>query len=375
MKHPLEQTQSAKRDIRFDILKTISILCIILAHVIPEDKILFHLRNFDVPLMVITSGTLFYYSNNNREYSLFLYLQRRIPRLIAPVWFFLSFYFILTYLIFSLLNKNYPFSLQEIINGFILLNGTADGTGYVWIIRVFMIMAIISTSILNLYRACQGKRLFLILLLVSYLCYEVTFKLVENIKLENKLALSFINSYFLYLIPYGCLFGLGITLPKMSRKLIASIAGIFSIVFSLLAIYYYYKQGVMLFPQNFKYPPRLYYLSYGIFMSMLAFLVVDKLCVNYNLSEDRNFVMKTIVFISSSTLWIYLWHILFLFYWKKLVSGFLPTITNNFVISFMVISCVSITVTYVQKKSFLKIINNTQFGQNNSEILTTLFLK
>lgn len=371
MKHPLEQTQSAKRDIRFDILKTISILCIILAHVIPEDKILFHLRNFDVPLMVIISGTLFYYSNNNRKYSLFIYLQRRIPRLIAPVWFFLSFYFILTYAIFALLNKNYPFSLQEIINDFILLNGTTDGIGYAWIIRVFMIMAIISTSILNLYRACKGKRLFFVLLLISYLCYEVIFKLVENIKLENKLALSFINSYFLYLIPYGCLFGLGITLPSMRRKFIAFIAGIFLMVFSLLAIYYYYKQGVIVFPQSFKYPPRLYYLSYGVFMSMLAFLVVDKLCV----SEDRNFVMRTIVFISSSTLWIYLWHILFLFYWKKLVSEFLPTITNNFVISFIVISCVSITVTYVQKKSFLKIINNTQFGQNNSEIITTLFLK
>jgi peptidoglycan/LPS O-acetylase OafA/YrhL len=200
-------------------------------------------------------------------------------------------------------------------------------------------------------------------------------KLLGNIKLENQLALSLIKDYLFYLIPYGCLFGLGITLPTMRRKLILFITGISLILFLVMGTYLYHQEGIIVFPQDFKYPPRLYYLSYGIFMSMLAFLMVDKLCADHNLSADRNFVSKTIVFISSSTLWIYLWHIFFVYYWQNLVSEVLPNITNNFILSFIVITCVSITVTYVQKKSCHRVINNTRFGQNNSEILTTLFLK
>jgi fucose 4-O-acetylase-like acetyltransferase len=54
------------RDIRLDILKTIEILCIILAHSQPPLWI-YQVRNFDVPLMVMVSGTLFAYSSNKKN--------------------------------------------------------------------------------------------------------------------------------------------------------------------------------------------------------------------------------------------------------------------------------------------------------------------
>ncbi|MEH1966657.1 MAG: acyltransferase family protein [Nostoc sp.] len=88
----IEKTLDKQRDIRFDILKTIGLVCIIIAHVKPENNILFDIRLFDVPLMVITSGTLYYYSANNKKISFLNYLQKRLPRLIVPVWLFLTFF-------------------------------------------------------------------------------------------------------------------------------------------------------------------------------------------------------------------------------------------------------------------------------------------
>lgn len=43
-----------ERILRYDILKVIALLCIILAHVNPNGLV-FQLRNFDVPLMIIIS--------------------------------------------------------------------------------------------------------------------------------------------------------------------------------------------------------------------------------------------------------------------------------------------------------------------------------
>jgi fucose 4-O-acetylase-like acetyltransferase len=56
------RTPIQSRDIRFDILKVIGLFCIILAHVSPP-SLIFQLRNFDVPLMVMISGSVFYLSS------------------------------------------------------------------------------------------------------------------------------------------------------------------------------------------------------------------------------------------------------------------------------------------------------------------------
>lgn len=365
-----EHKKNANRDIRFDILKTIGILLIILAHVIPQN-ILFHIRSFDVPLMVIISGALFYSSSHNKNYTLRIYLQKRIPRLIAPVWFFLTFFFISYYLIFLLVGRNYPFSLKsDIIGSFLFL----WGIGYVWIIRVFILVAMISTLVLKLFRACKSSNHFLGLLLIIYGCHELILILLENITIENKLLSVLIQNYFLFIIPYGCLFGLGITLPKMTRKSLLVICGIFLIVFLMMNGYYYYTQEVNLYPETFKYPPRLYYESYGIFASILAFLLVDKLTTTYNLNQQENLLTKIIIFTSSSSLWIYLWHIFFL----TLPQSFLPIkllLFKNSLMSFLVVVFLSMATTYIQKLTISRLIKKTRFGQHNSDLLATLFLK
>ncbi|MEH1912112.1 acyltransferase family protein [Nostoc sp.] len=366
----IEKTLDKQRDIRFDILKTIALIFIIFAHVGPENNIFFDIRRFDVPLMVIASGTLYYYSANNKNISFWNYLQKRLPRLIAPVWLFLTFFFISANLIFLLLAKPYPFSSSEIIETFFFLKGI----GYVWIIRVFTLVAIFANPLLKLYKFCKSENKFLALLFLIYLGYEILFIKIGRFNLHNQIIIQLIDDYLFYLIPYGCLFGLGIVLLQLRFKKILFISGFFLTIFLLLTGFYYRTLGHFASTADFKYPPTMYFVSYGIFMSLFAFCAVDRICSKYNLSNNNHVLIRGIIFISSSSLWIYLWHIFFVYYWQTIVV-YLPKFASHFLIAFSVVTVGAIAVTYLQKKIVSGIIKKTTFGQNYSNLLSMLLLK
>ncbi|MCC5650219.1 acyltransferase [Nostoc sp. XA013] len=369
----LEKKSKNQRDIRFDILKTIGLFCIIFAHIGPENSVFFHLRRFDVPLMVVVSGALYAYSSGNKQISFWSYVKKRLPRLIAPVWLFLIFYFIATYIIFSFLSKPYPFSSQKILETFLLLKGI----GYVWIIRVFTLMALFANFSLYIYRLCKSEVKFLTLLSLTYLGYEFLLILTQRFSFWKRIIFldAIINDYLFYLLPYGCLFGLGMIIPKLRSKSILLIAGLFLSLFLLQAVYFYHTLGHFISNENFKYPAKSYYVSYGVFMSMLVYFIVDKLSVKHNLLERDNLLIRLIVFISSSSLWIYLWHIFFVYYWQNLIAEYLPELTSNFTVSFLVVAFGAIAITYLQKQAVFQVIAKTKVGQKNSDSLSILFLK
>lgn len=373
------------RDIRFDILKAIGLFCIILAHTISKENLLFQFRNFDVPLMVIVSGALFYYSCQNKKYSFWNYVKRRIPRLMAPVWCFLVFFFSFTYLKSLLLEQKYPFSSKNVIESFLLL----DGIGYVWIIRVFVAIAILSPLLLKLRHSLSSNKQFLECLSIIYITYEILVNLIGNLShpVTNNAVIDwfvrkifFIGYYIgvkeiLFLaIPYGCLFGLGMMLTKLSKRSVACILAFFLSVFLILAIYYAQEAGHFVFSQDYKYPPQLYYLSYSIFMSLTLYLGINFLYKETQVHQKIKGLTNFLVFVSSSSLWIYLWHIFFLKYWK-LMLGWLPNYETLIIHPFWVVTLLSIAVTYLQKQLIYQAIAQTRFGQKNSDTLATLFLK
>ena len=61
--------------------------------------------------------------------------------------------------------------------------------------------------------------------------------------------------------------------------------------------------------QQYKYPPTIYYLSYAI--ACLNFLYL--LC--RSLSEFNGVSRKIILWFSSNSLWVYLWHIMVFYLW------------------------------------------------------------
>jgi fucose 4-O-acetylase-like acetyltransferase len=336
------------RDIKFDVLKAMGLLGIILAHVNPP-TVLYQLRNFDVGLMVIASGALLSYTNPKKQPSYFNYLKKRIPRLIAPTWLFLAFYFA----IFSLLGENFT---QKVIIGSFGLT-----VGYVWIIRIFLIIAIFAPLILKINRILT-KTQFLAVLLGAYFFQEITLGAIKQIPYFT----YFINTYIVYIIPYCFFLGIGIILTKLSKKEIIAISIISLVVFVATGIYLYLTLGEIKASHSYKYPPQLYYVSFALGVSLLLYYVVDKFSERI---AGNKALSKFFIFTGGNTLWIYLWHTFVLNCLK------LARINLNFVVAFFVVVSSAIAITHIQRKIVGLSIKNLDITPGQTELLNVLFLK
>ncbi len=312
-----------KRKDMIDILKFIGLLLIILAHVC-TNKVIMQLRVFDVPLMVLISGYLANYSYKIKM-SNFEYLKKRISRLVFPTWIFLTIFFN-GCLLFLLINHKYPFSLRNIIESYLLL----DGIGYVWIIRVYLLCAIFIPIFIKVLNKCTNFQKYLIIIVLLTL-HEILINL--GVYQLN----PFFNYILSYSIGYGLIVMLGIDMKNISRKAKIKYSAISLLVFSGLTIYYY-KNKCLLGISEFKYPPKLYYISYSLFASYLLFALFEKF-------EFKNMnVKKIIVFISKSSLWIYLWHILYVYFVKNFIEN------ANWFIQYIIVLFAAILTAYIQNK-------------------------
>ena len=299
-----------------DILKTIGLLCIILAHVQPN-KIVFQLRNFDVVLMIIISSYLFIKKNKTIDKLNLKYFIKRVKRLVLPTWIFLGAFFTLSSLIIQ-------YDVKTIISTFLL----HEGIGYVWIIRIYLIAAIILPILTPLLQ----KRITLLIVVVLYVCYEILayLKIFQiNIFMEDIVA---------YIMPVVLIITITHWIMNNNNKNV-SIFGIINFsIFIVLFILLYKITGKIQNTNYMKYPFRLYYLSYAF--SISSFLIIlfrnEKLC-------DRIY-NKGIGFISRSSLWIYFYHIPFVLLLNKIYPS------KYMVIKFIIVIVFSIGITYFQNK-------------------------
>lgn len=270
-----------------DFLKFISLTGIIIAHV-GSPNWLMMLRSFDVPLMVIISSLLASYSIKKYNFdikSTISYYISRFKRLVFPTWLFLVFYFILRFIF----TKEFM-SIKYYLASFLL---TRYGFGYVWIILIYLY----SAFLIPIFRFVGFKRKSILIVLFVYLLYELVY--FFGIGTTNKL----IDTTLFYIIPYGALTFIGFNYEKLSNKKRIVLVVFSFIIFSVLVYYYYIKTGSLQLVQIAKYPPRIYYLSYGLLCSILLMIICSKI----NLKIFKN---RFIVFVSKHSMWIYLWHIL-----------------------------------------------------------------
>ncbi len=284
------------RSEKIDLLRFIGLAMIVLAHIDPPFFI-FQLRNFDVPLMLLVSGISFGLAYKQENY--FSYVWKRIKRLVFPVWIFLSFYFSL------MLVTGHPVLLpnaETIYNSYLLLSGI----GYVWIIRVFLLVALIAPLIWKLHSKTFSTPKYFSILIGIYILYEFMF--VQITPYLNSLLGKIFAEQVLQIIPYAFLFALGLRLPSLTNKQVISLCCFALIMFIIIALYLNHGAGKFIPTQEFKYPPRIYYLSYALFVSILLWLSSDKILVK--IKKLR--LIKPLLFIAQNSIWIYLWHILFL---------------------------------------------------------------
>jgi hypothetical protein len=291
---------SLPRDSKIDLLRFLGLSAIVLAHVQPP-RLLFQLRNFDVPLMVLVSGAAFGVSSS-RELDYRSYLSKRIRRLLIPVWIFLTIVFCLQ-LCASEASVSTSRLSAKIILGSYLLTG---GIGYVWIFRVFLLVALLAPVIDQANRKVSSHLAFFLLVYVAYIFYAVALVLAGHLRwlfLAKMVGLT-----VFYAWPYSLVFAVGLRLPSLPRKGVLWLGVLNGTVFLVLGVSHYLEAGRIVGTQLYKYPPSAYYLSYALCAC----------CVAWRVGETasgwltNSCLSRIVKFTGSNSDWVYLWHIPFL---------------------------------------------------------------
>lgn len=270
-----------------DFLKVLGLTGIIVAHVGSPSWVMM-LRSFDVPLMVILSAILG--EKSYRKYedisitSAKQYFSSRVKRLVIPTWIFLTLYFLL----FDVFSGHFH-KMGYYIASYCL---TRYGIGYVWIILIYLY----SAMLIPLFSKWQLSKRGLILIAALYLSYETAY--FFGIGIRNKL----LDTTVFYIIPYGLLTYIGCNYHKLTQKMRFGIVIASLIIFVTFGAYYWITSGSPQLVQIAKYPPRFYYLSYGLMWSISLLM----LCEKFSLKIYTNPLVK---YISTHSMWIYLWHI------------------------------------------------------------------
>ena len=284
----------AKRDPSIDLMRFIGLSMIVLAHIglSRTDSVLFQLRSFDVPLMVFTSGLAF---SGKKTGPYLPFIWKRTLRLIVPVYLFVTAYMLLNPVLSQWgLVENYTW--EQVMGTYGLrLN---PSIGYVWVIRVFLIVMLLTPVLLWLEERMKRHSVFYLTVAAMLGLQWLLVWWLKPLKLG-----VFVNDWLLYIFGYSAVFMTGLRFRKAFGKERLVIFGIVLAVMAAMAIYITSEQGTWIYFQKLKYPPRPYFLMWGILVSMFLWMTSgmwSKLLDN-----------SLFTFIGRNTIWIYLWHIPF----------------------------------------------------------------
>lgn len=310
------------RNYKFDILKSIALILIILAHMKPNG-IIMQIRNFDVILMIFVSVILSVKSIEKVNFKYIEYIIKRIKRLVIPTWIFLSVYFGAYLIVFQKID------IKQLILSYSLIGGI----GYVWIIRVYIYVAIVTPLINKIYNKLKKVQYYIIIVGI-YGIYSYLVNLDHNF--QSKIINVLFRASILDFIGYSIVVFIIIGIKNLRKKAIL----INIMVFSAITIILAFRNNFMP-TQEFKYPIQMYYISYSMSVGLLIYLIVDKIN-QYNLS----YLNKCSVYLSNHSMWIYLWHILYV-----------PVINKILVNNLLVIRLIAILVlTLITELLFRKFI-------------------
>ncbi len=216
------------REISIDLLRFFGLSLIILAHVQPPE-LLFQIRAFDVPLMLFVSGLAF--SGRKPDFSS-SFFWKRFKRLVVPVYIFLTIYFAFVY-IARMFGVDFGVRLKHVIGSYLLM----DGIGFVWVIRVFLIVGLFTPFLLAFDNKIKSDTVFLVIAGVILCMIEIL--------LSNRIGFNniFVREFVYYAIGYELLFTLGLRFSHMTITTKAATFAIVAICYAVLQIIDNYKVG------------------------------------------------------------------------------------------------------------------------------------
>lgn len=338
------------RDKSIDVLRAIALIGLVIIHIAPPSLVVKELRSFDVPMMVFLSGVSFMMSSS-KDSSYASYVVKRFQRIIVPTWIFLLIYYFAIIGGTIILGKQIHFDilLPQILRNFSLMT-----SWYPWVMRLFFIIALLAplfSSIVNRLNSKQFVTIFLVLLLVNEVLIDLT---CTNIVKNDWRVIIEMN------LPYLLVFYVGTRLKRMCNKEIAIWALLSMVVSVGIAVFLYATSGDYISLQVYKYPPRLYYLSYGFACIFGLWLIRDKI-VNI---LKRVQLFNLFCFIGRHTLWIYLWHIVFVLTVNEKI--------NSSLIRLIIVISGAIVITYIQTFLLNKILVYVE-KQKTKSVLNLIF--
>lgn len=321
-----------KRIAEIDYLRGIAMLGMILIHTtyyFLSDKIALFIWNwsqFAVPVFIFCSSYLFFQKPLNL--TIFKYLRKRSIRLLMPYWIFMVFFFLLVFIREPLKLSPY-YIIQSVF--------VVGGIDISWLVLLFLQLTLILQVIL--ISAKKSGLLFSILLFFSF-------------------ASSMIFLFFHFGISYKYIMWLPWTLILFYAYFFTKFQFFrkFSWVIIVLAFAVFLSTRFLLkeelkslsFYDN-KYPPNIYFISYGILCIELLFLISKK-----NLL-DILLLSKLLLFLSKNSYTVFFIHsaVLYIF------VGFLHSFGFSWFLFFFLILSISIGITRIL--NWLYLLNSKRY--------------
>lgn len=327
------------RENSIDVLRFLGLSLVILAHVAPPHWLL-QIRCFDVPLMVFVSGLT---CSNKRILNYKSFVMKRFKRLAFPVWIFLSFYLTIIVIAQSVHLIPYFLTNKMVLESFFFLNGI----GYVWIIRVFLLVMLATPILIKINLVVKNTWLLFGCIGLLLLLNEIIVLLLSSTQDVN-VVVFLLSEHLPYLIGYSALFLAGIRMRNVNYLEQNKLVFCALCLMLFLLTHYLAQKGLPIdISTRYKYPPHAYFLVYGLFMSILLWRFR-----RYVLNRSNKFCL----WVGRNTIWIYLWHIPFVLCCNEFIGNwFLRYVVCYF------LAMTFFTLQYVVVSKYLKKYNISKY--------------
>ncbi len=319
------------RDKYIDFLRFVGLAMIVLAHVKAPFTI-HQIRCFDVPLMLFVSGLA--YGNRSISASWKGYYLPRLKRLLIPIYIFVF----CDLIALTLMNKT--LTTEDIIKSVLLC--TSGTVGYVWIIKVF-ILVMFATPVLIKINNRLSNLTFILFIIGLYYIQEGLVFITQYI--ANPLFNTIYTETIPYLFGYSIPFLWGLRLRQCDIKseyIFLSLITLFSILFLLL---YINQHGTPIaITPFFKYPPHSYFLIYGLLASAILWKA--------RLFLSKPAKIRLFTFIGENTIWIYIWHIVFV--------SFANIYIENWILKYILVFTLATLTYFIQYTIINRLLKTTQ---------------
>lgn len=252
-----------QRNKAIDLLRGLALLCVIILHTLAYylnsalHYVVWDYLQFCVPIFIFCSSYIFFKKDLlSSHFNSFIYLKKRFIRLLKP------------YLIFLLSFLPLVYIIEPKKNSFAYLIGVFTVTGGIdinWLVLLFLQFSLIFIFLRFALTKKHSLWWFFIFFTTASSIYLFFNRSPLPYRYIMWLPWSVILVYTYYFSRY-----------ETNKKFLSSVFFVLSIIYLLCVVWKMVFHGSLTFFNN-KYPPNIYYLSYGLAVLTLLYPLAQKL--------------------------------------------------------------------------------------------------